>query len=150
MALNKERRDASGVSRQYRSADILVNWEPEYCIHSARCWRNLPAVFDPQARPWVKADAAGTDEIAWVVGACPSGALSFERLDGGPAEPVPETASVEPQADGPLYFRGRIRIVDSQGNVVREATRAALCRCGHSQNKPFCDLCHLRAGFSAE
>ena len=149
MAPNEERH-ASAVSRQYRSADIAVHWEPEYCIHSAICWRSLPAVFDPQARPWVKTDAAGADEVAWVVGACPSGALSFERLDGGPAEPVPATVSVDPQTDGPLYFRGRLRIIDKQGNVVREATRAALCRCGHSQNKPFCDLSHLRVRFRAE
>jgi uncharacterized Fe-S cluster protein YjdI len=150
MAAEGEQRKAAGVSRRYRATGIQVNWEPEYCIHATNCWRSLPDVFRPREAPWVKAESASADEIAWVVSACPSGALSYERLDGGPSEPVPDTTTVEPQTNGPLYVRGRLRFVDQHGNVIRETTRAALCRCGQSANKPFCDLSHVRVGFKAD
>lgn len=47
-----------------------------------------------------------------------------------------------------LFLRGDLRVVDGEGNVVRTATRMALCRCGHSRNKPYCDLSHEELGFT--
>jgi len=145
----QEERHRPGVSRRYKSASIQVNWEPQFCIHASHCWRNLPGVFRPRAVPWITPEGASADEIAWVVSACPTGALSYERLDGGPEEPAPSTATIEPQPDGPVYVRGRLRIALPDGKV-REATRAALCRCGASEHKPFCDLSHSRIGFRAD
>ncbi|HEY7268697.1 MAG TPA: (4Fe-4S)-binding protein [Dehalococcoidia bacterium] len=150
MTNEQEARKAEGVSRHYKGAAIQVNWEPRLCIHSANCWRSLLDVFRPREAPWVRPDAASADEIAWVVAACPSGALTYERLDGGPPEPAPEVTTVAPQPDGPLYVRGHLRFVDAEGNLVREGTRAALCRCGVSKNKPFCDNGHSIIGFRAD
>ena len=104
-------------------------------------------MFDPQARPWVDVDAAEPDAIAATVLTCPTGALHFRRLDGGVQEEAPQQTTVEPRPNGPLFLRGRIRIVDPEGNLVREDTRVALCRCGASGNKPFCDGSHRRIGF---
>jgi CDGSH-type Zn-finger protein len=42
-----------------------------------------------------------------------------------------------------------VRIVDADGRLIREDTRVALCRCGASGNKPFCDGSHRRIGFQA-
>jgi CDGSH-type Zn-finger protein len=56
---------------------------------------------------------------------------------------------VQPRTNGPLFVRGRVRVIDAQGKVVREATRAAFCRCGQSSNKPFCDGTHRAVGFRA-
>jgi uncharacterized Fe-S cluster protein YjdI len=142
-----EARQRRGVSRRYSNAALVVKWEPEYCIHAAQCWRNLPNVFKPAQSPWVDPDAATADDLARVIMMCPSGALSFERLDGGAQEQAPGVTVVDPTPDGPLYLRGRIRIEDGTGNLIREATRVALCRCGFSANKPFCDDSHRRAGF---
>ena len=50
-------------------------------------------------------------------------------------------------AGGPLLVSGGVRILDSEGNVLYEGERAALCRCGGSQNKPFCDGTHKTNGF---
>jgi hypothetical protein len=77
---------------------------------------------------------------------CPTGALRFERLDGAPQEPLPEPPVIEAQPDGPLYIRGHVRIIDEDGSE-RILPRAAFCRCGESNNKPFCDGMHLRNGF---
>lgn len=51
------------------------------------------------------------------------------------------------QADGPLFLAGRIRIEMSDG-AVHEAEEAYLCRCGASQDQPFCDDSHCGAGFA--
>jgi CDGSH-type Zn-finger protein len=54
--------------------------------------------------------------------------------------------------DGPLRVEGEFEIVDMQGQVYGLAGRnsIALCRCGHSANKPFCDGAHKAAGFHDE
>jgi uncharacterized Fe-S cluster protein YjdI/CDGSH-type Zn-finger protein len=143
---NEERR-RPGVERVYRNREIGVSWEPKLCIHAGYCFRGLPEVFQPQERPWVKVDAATAEKIAEVVMTCPTGALHFERLDGGPQEPHPEETTVDARPNGPLYVRGHVRITGPGGRLIREDTRVALCRCGHSGNKPFCDGSHRRVGF---
>jgi len=142
-----EARKRPGVERVYRNSEIAVSWEPKLCIHAGYCFRNLPEVFQPESRPWVKVDAATADQIAATVMTCPTGALHFERLDEGPQEPQPEQTTIDARPNGPLYVRGKIRITGPGGQLIREDTRLALCRCGHSANKPFCDGSHRRVGF---
>jgi CDGSH-type Zn-finger protein len=55
--------------------------------------------------------------------------------------------AVDPQADGPLQLRGNLEITTGTGRVVARVTQTQLCRCGGSQNKPFCDGTHQRIGF---
>lgn len=144
----REARKEPGVEKTYRTADIEVVWQPERCIHVATCFRTLGDVFKPKERPWVHPEGADADTIAEVIRRCPSGALQYRRLDGGPQEELPETTEVEPDDDGPLYVRGRLRIVNDQGEVLRdEVGRHALCRCGHSGNMPFCDGTHWQVGY---
>ena len=136
-----------GPRRVSTNDAIEVHWEPRLCIHVRNCVRGLPRVFDPEARPWVSVDRADADRVAETVLTCPTGALHFRRLDGGLQEAAREPPSIEPRPNGPLFVRGRVRIVDSDGVTVREDTRVALCRCGASGNKPFCDGSHRRIGF---
>src|SRR4051794_11918778 len=96
--------------RTYRSATIAVEWYPARCIHSENCIRSLPKVFDPAKRPWLTPDEASADAGAEAVQRCPSGALQYRRLDGGPEEPVPQEVEVMAVPDGPLYVRGNIRV----------------------------------------
>lgn len=136
-----------GPRRVYANDAIEVHWEPKLCIHARNCVRGLPLGFDPQRRPWIDVDAAQADEIADVIRTCPTGALHFRRLDGGVQEEPQDDTTVEPQPNGPLFVRGRIKIVDGEGRLIREDTRVALCRCGASENMPFCDGSHKRIGF---
>ena len=48
--------------------------------------------------------------------------------------------------DGPYLVNGDIEIIDNKGNTTNQ-TNCALCRCGASKNKPFCDGSHIKAGF---
>jgi uncharacterized Fe-S cluster protein YjdI len=142
-------REERGPRRVYRNDAIEVYWEPRFCIHSRKCVRELGQVFKPSERPWVDVDGADPDAIARTILDCPTGALHFRRLDGGPQEEAADETSVEPLRNGPLFVRGRLRITDPDGNLIREDTRLALCRCGASENKPFCDGSHRRIGFTS-
>lgn len=136
--------------KDYRSDEITVSFDPGRCIHSKECIHGLPEVFDIEQRPWIQPDNSATATVAEVVMRCPTGALQFVRKDGGAEEPTPEENVVAVAADGPLYVRGDVEIRDSLGNTVLEDTRVALCRCGESQNKPFCDNSHKQSGFRHE
>ncbi len=124
---------------------VTVTWDGKRCIHVEACVHGLPRVFDPKRRPWIEPEHADADAVAEVVMRCPTGALHVERRDGGTAEPLPERNVVTVAADGPLYVRGDVTIVDPEGDVLLRDTRVALCRCGRSANKPLCDNSHLDA-----
>jgi CDGSH-type Zn-finger protein/uncharacterized Fe-S cluster protein YjdI len=56
---------------------------------------------------------------------------------------------IEPQTDGPLLVRGNLEITSGTGRVVARLVQARMCRCGASNNKPFCDGSHVRVGFKS-
>jgi uncharacterized Fe-S cluster protein YjdI len=130
----------------YTAGPLEVEYEPARCIHAAECVRRLPRVFNPKARPWVRPDAAESDEVVRAVLACPTGALRV-RVDGTAIERVPERPQVRLAAHGPLQVHGDVRVVDEAGDDFAHGPRAALCRCGQSKRKPWCDGSHHDAGF---
>ncbi len=142
------------ITKNYTNGEVTVVWQPHKCIHSAICFRGLPAVFDPQKRPWVNIQGADTETIIDQVEKCPSGALSY-RLDraqarnGNPVAPVNEPIVIEMQPNGPLLLHGEVLVKDSLGREERKKNVTAFCRCGYSQNKPYCDGSHARQGWES-
>jgi uncharacterized Fe-S cluster protein YjdI len=134
------------LEKEYATDEIVVEWEPRLCYHSRNCVRSLPQVFDESRRPWVTVDAATADEVEAAVARCPSGALRTRRL-GVAAAKREEPLELRASSNGPLLVSGGVRIEDAEGNVLFEGERAALCRCGGSGNKPFCDGTHEKIGF---
>jgi CDGSH-type Zn-finger protein/uncharacterized Fe-S cluster protein YjdI len=137
----------TGTVRHYVDERIDVSYDATRCIHAAECVHRLPAVFDTARRPWILPSGADADAIASVVARCPTGALHATRLDDGPAEDVPAENSIVPMANGPLYVRGQLQLRSPEGDVTIDDVRMALCRCGQSRNKPFCDNSHRDTGF---
>ena len=134
------------VMKEYATDEIVVEWEPRLCSHSHNCVNSLPQVFDETRRPWVEVDAATADEVEAAVALCPSGALRTRRF--GSVRPRREQApEVRASANGPLLVSGGVRVVAADGTVLYEGEKAALCRCGRSGNKPFCDGTHKTVGF---
>ena len=132
--------------RLYTGTGITVSYDATRCRHVAECVRGLPMVFDPTRRPWILADAEPDKGLlAEVVRRCPTGALHYV-LDDGPAEAPDPVTTVTAVPDGPLLVRGDLRLDLGGAGSVTE-TRAALCRCGWSVNKPFCDGSHERVGW---
>lgn len=87
------------------------------------------------------------DRIKGIVARCPSGRLVLEANDGTEIEPEYEP-SIVVQEGGPYWVRGRVTIVAGDGRTWEVRNRVALCRCGESENKPFCDSTHLAIGFA--
>lgn len=131
----------------YKGPGVAVQFNATRCIHAAECVKGLPAVFEPQARPWIRPDKATADEVAAVVARCPTGALQARYDDGRAAEATPAGNELRIVPDGPHHLRGDIEIRDGSGKTLARETRMALCRCGASAHKPYCDNSHAGSGF---
>lgn len=131
---------------EYESDDITVSYDQKRCIHSAECVKNLRSVFDPDKKPWIQPENASAEEIKEAVHHCPTGALQYSN---GSEEKPARANSITIGPDGPLYLRGNIEIQNAEGETIHEDTRVALCRCGASENKPFCDNTHEDIDFRA-
>ena len=136
------------MRKVYRGRDLEVSFDLDICVHIGECLRGQPEVFKLNRRPWILSDLADADEVAEIVRLCPSGALQYKRLDGGPEEDPDGSTKVTPIRDGPLLVTGRIEVRREDG-TLETLPRATLCRCGQSQHKPFCDNQHIAAGFRA-
>ncbi len=162
-------------NRTYSNGTITVVWQPAECIHSARCFTSLRRVFDPTRRPWVDMSGAQTEEIIDVVERCPTRALTFfwddpQRAIAGredssklfdrkdlprlfPEATAPTggqqaTTRITFRPGGPLVVEGNIELVGKDGQPAQKSFKmASFCRCGLSDNQPFCDGAHFKAGF---
>jgi CDGSH-type Zn-finger protein/uncharacterized Fe-S cluster protein YjdI len=122
----------------------IVNYDGR-CIHSRNCVLQRPEVFIANAPgAWISPDAANADATAATILGCPSGALAYERHDGGMAESAPPVNVVRVRENGPLEFHAALDVAG-----VTLHFRATLCRCGLSGNKPYCDSSHVAARFMA-
>jgi len=140
---------------KYSNDEITVVWKPAACIHSTRCWKGLISVFDPREKPWVKMDGATTAQIISQVQQCPSGALSYFRNDGSsdavqPVQSGNPVPAIEITANGPYLIKTACKLIHADGKEESKEATIALCRCGASGNKPYCDGSHKSNGFKAD
>jgi uncharacterized Fe-S cluster protein YjdI len=140
------------LTKKYTNEEVTIVWKPNMCIHSKICWTDLREVFDPFVKPWIKPEGAETERIIAQVKKCPSGALSYYMNRDAEGETVTVDAEtiVEPTKDGPLLIYGNVTIKDSKGTLTKKANVTAFCRCGASNNKPFCDGSHKKIEFKAD
>lgn len=73
-------RTGEAEMKEYAGDGFAVEWRPDFCQHSTRCWTQLHQVFDPRARPWITPAGATADRIEEQVGRCPTGALRFRHV----------------------------------------------------------------------
>jgi CDGSH-type Zn-finger protein/truncated hemoglobin YjbI len=154
----------NGNRDPHRVADRLVVYSGQQatlfdnrglCAHSGFCTDRLNGVFHAGSEPFVTPSGARFDEILHAVRRCPSGALGIgmeQSRDEALTDPV-RPPRVEVSKDGPYRVSGSIRLFDENGAPALRPDGASLehyslCRCGASQNKPFCSGMHWTAGFS--
>jgi CDGSH-type Zn-finger protein len=138
-------RTPDGVA-EYRGAQITVLFNRLVCSASEKCAQNLPEVFRKGEKPWIVPDRADAQRIIDVVRQCPSGALRFAVA--GRIGSHPQRALVIRIArDGPYEVEGDVGLSAAAWCEGASKDRFALCRCGQSKNKPFCDGSHHAAGF---
>ncbi|NND15884.1 MAG: hypothetical protein HKN89_06125 [Eudoraea sp.] len=135
--------------REYPNGDLTVVWKPAKCIHAGICVKTLPQVYDPEAKPWIKAANASIDELKAQIEQCPSGALTYKMAGDSAAkiEGVSDVTAVELIKNGPMMVKGSVSIAYPDGTNVERKKATAFCRCGASANKPFCDGAHKQVGF---
>ena len=94
-------------------------------------------------------DAATTAEIIDQVNKCPSGALSFFYNEANPAttETVTPVTEIVVSPKGPYLIKTECIIKHADGREETRKGTVALCRCGASGKKPFCDGTHNKTGF---
>ncbi len=125
--------------------DVELRFEAKRCIHARLCVTGAPQVFlanTPGA--WLYPDAMPVERLVDIAHACPSGAIQVRRKDGQPDEAPPPVNLLQVREAGPYGLRGDLRL---RGEPL--GTRATLCRCGASKNKPFCDGSHHDIPFTA-
>ena len=121
---------------------VDVEWDGRLCIHIAECGRAKGDLFVAGRQPWCQPDLVNIDEVIDVVKRCPSGALIYEAKDQQSVESPETENTVTVTYNGPYFVRGDLSIENAPGDMGGIAFRAALCRCGSSKNKPFCDNSH--------
>ena len=139
------------MAKGYSNDEVTVYFDSDTCMHSGNCVNSLKSVFNPKARPWINMQGATSDEIIKVVKNCPSGALTYKRSSEmtGQKNNQGEEFSIKVNKAGPYLIKGKFKIIDKDGNeTVKEGT-VALCRCGGSQNKPYCDGSHKNRDFDS-
>lgn len=140
--------DSLGVSMSepvYEGRAIRIRFDGDKCIHSRNCVLTLPQVFRANVPgAWIDPDAASAEAIAALAHRCPSGVITYERLDGQPGEEPSRRNVVAVQENGPYAVRGTLEV-----GGKAETPRLTLCRCGASRRKPYCDHSHAQAGFTA-
>ena len=143
------------TDRKYSNGEITVFWQPKKCIHATTCYRELIDVFNPRKRPWVNMDGASTEEIIRVVKLCPTQALAYkynaELAEEKKAEEPPEVMSeARIMEDGPLVLKGNFVLYDTDGKELRHLKMSSICRCGASNNLPYCDGTHRKIGYTGK
>jgi CDGSH-type Zn-finger protein/uncharacterized Fe-S cluster protein YjdI len=133
---------------EYPGAAATVCWHRRLCIHVGECGRAKGDLFVTGRNPWCQPGLASNEELVEVINRCPTGALTVDSKDGSGVEQPDSENSVTVAYNGPLFVRGNLVIDGAPEDAPGVAFRAALCRCGKSRNKPFCDNSHEKAGFS--
>jgi len=136
-----------GKTKEYSNGEVTIVWKPDACIHSALCVKGLGDVFKPNEKPWIKIDAAATDALVKQVKACPSGALGYYMNGDDNEESETLETKVEVLENGPLLVYGTLKVTHKNGSEKTKNKTTAFCRCGASQNKPYCDGAHVSDGF---
>lgn len=135
------------IVKKYSNNDITVVWKPNTCIHATHCWKQLIQVFNPKNRPWINMDGATTERIKKQVETCPSGALSYISNSDENKEEYQLETKVETLENGPLLVYGTLHVTHADGTSEKKNKTTAFCRCGASNNKPYCDGAHKELGF---
>jgi CDGSH-type Zn-finger protein len=125
-----------------RNDEILSDDQP-LCFSAGFCGTRTRNIWD------MFAESNDPDELQLMremVFRCPSGRIVLSDHDGFPKEqPLEPAIAVLP--GGPIWVRGGITIIGTDGTPWEPRNRVTVCRCGRSRNKPYCDGTHMRIHF---
>lgn len=135
-----------GSWKDYVGKHITIHDNRRLCAHAGKCTHGLASVWRMGEKPWIDPDGADVEATIAVIEQCPSGALSYS-IDGEHADAGAVADSVVVSENGPYHVTGAIALNDPSRSTDDLPARYALCRCGASKNKPFCDGSHSDVKF---
>ena len=141
-AYQKQATMMEGPTMSLTDVEILCAFA-RFCDPHGQVWNLVSETDNPAARK----------NFVRQVGDCPSGRLvALDNATGQPIEPphAPSIGLIEDpvnQCAGPIWLRGGVQVIGSDGFHYEVRNRVTLCRCGASKNKPFCDGTHAAIKF---
>ena len=135
------------IVKEYQNGDLTIVWKPQKCIHAAECVKRLPNVYNPNEKPWIKPENATIEELEIQIKACPSGALTYIIKNESMIEEQQKNTEIQVLKNGPLLVSGTLNVKKSDGSMEAKDKSTAFCRCGASNNKPYCDGAHRNIDF---
>ena len=142
-------RDPNRVPDQresYEGDGVTVHDNRGICAHAARCTDNLKTVFKLDQEPWIDTTGDTVEKIVATIQQCPSGALSYS-IDGVEHRDRESEPMILIAPNGPYAIFGGADLQDVEWGEGASREHFDLCRCGHSQNKPFCSGAHWNHQF---
>ncbi|MDF2737941.1 MAG: hypothetical protein K0S93_1800 [Nitrososphaeraceae archaeon] len=146
---NNNNKVASKRRKSYVGKKITIHDNRNICSHAAECVNNLPSVFRLNQRPWIDPDdeTIAIEKIIETIRKCPSGALSYS-IDDIEYRDYDGKPLVKVDKNGPYMISGGIDLIGEAEFPDDVSTEHyTLCRCGASNNKPFCDGSHSTINF---
>ncbi len=138
-----------GNWNDYAGKKITIFDNRRLCAHAGHCTERLASVWRMGETPWIDPDGADLEDIIAVIDKCPSGALRYS-VDGKRNVEEEQADHIYISENGPYHVTGAVTLDDSSRNTDGIPEKYALCRCGESKNKPFCDGSHWDAKFIDE
>ncbi|WP_195758315.1 (4Fe-4S)-binding protein [Kangiella sp. HZ709] len=134
------------IVKKYSNGDLDIIWKPAKCIHAGECVKRLPSVYNPDQKPWIKPENGAKQDLIEQIEACPSGALSYQLQNAKPSHLLNDKlTNINVIENGPLVIMGNVKI--SHNGNAEVVDKVSLCRCGYSNNKPYCDGSHIHKEF---
>jgi len=137
------------ILQEYPGKEITIYFNRSICAGAGTCVRGLPTVFKSgDGSNWIFPDEDTVENVIGRVVACPSGALAYSLgddviIDGRTEEKI----TIE--KDGPYNVEG-VTLENKPNPNYCSDSKYALCRCGFSKNKPYCDYSHGDNGWHEE
>ena len=137
----KDPNRAKGETNEYAGHQITIVDNTDVCCRDRSCVAGLPQVFET-----CDPNAARPEDIMEAIHKCPSGALTY-KIGGKHCQDFGREPAITITKNGPLWVVGGICLNDEMGAKPACEEHYALCRCGGSRNKPFCDGSHADINF---
>lgn len=120
---------------------ITIHDNRGICAHGGYCTDGLPSVFHYREEPWIYPDSGTVQDIINTINKCPSGALSYS-IDDVEYKDRDGDPGIFVSPDGPYVVSGKPELEKTERLEGVSTEHFTLCRCGGSENKPFCDGTH--------
>jgi CDGSH-type Zn-finger protein len=137
-----DRRPYAETARVVQHEDTAIADHRPFCFQAGFCGTRTTNVWQLLTQ---SADSEPRELMRDMIWRCPSGRLVY--VESGEALEPDLEPSIAVLPGGPLWVRGGIPIESADGQPWEQRNRATVCRCGQSNNKPFCDGTHASVHF---